>query len=166
MPIKTFLKHIAITYIYSDAPLTCSQKGPTLLAPPVIDLYHDPTYCILQEMVGKVVGGHGSSILVHPIHVLGGNSRATREATVSSNISPITAAVAATKPYSACDRGLTFSISAHLEFRVPPHISVLRNPKNFQTSHLSNSVHWPRLSLRIFRKRRLAPLFWLPELSS
>jgi len=32
-------------------------KGPTLLAPPVPDLCHDPTYCILHEIVGRVVGG-------------------------------------------------------------------------------------------------------------
>ena len=32
------------------------------------------------------------------------NSRATREATVSSNISPIAAAAAVAKPYSACDK--------------------------------------------------------------
>ena len=51
--VKTLLKHITITYIYSDAPLICSQKGPTLLAPPVPDLCHDPAYCILHEIVGK-----------------------------------------------------------------------------------------------------------------
>ena len=45
-------------YVYLlDAPLTCSQKGPTLLAPPIPDLYLDPTYCILHEIVGRVVGG-------------------------------------------------------------------------------------------------------------
>jgi len=104
MPVKTFLKHIAITYIYSDEPLTCSPKGPTLLAPPVPDLYHDPIYCILHETVGRWWGGYGSSILVRPVHVLGSNSRATREATVSSNSSPIAAAAAVAKPYSACDK--------------------------------------------------------------
>ena len=57
MPVKTFLKHIAITYIYSDTPLTCAPKGSTLLAQLVPDLCHDPTYCILHEIVGRVVGG-------------------------------------------------------------------------------------------------------------
>ena len=33
-----------------------ASKGPTLLAPPVPDLCHDPTYCILNEIVGRVVG--------------------------------------------------------------------------------------------------------------
>ena len=57
MPVKTFLKHIAITYIYSVPPLTCSPKDLTLLAPPVADLCHDLTYCILHEIVGRVVVG-------------------------------------------------------------------------------------------------------------
>jgi len=48
--------------------------------------------------VGRVVGGHGPSILVRPVHVLGGNARATRETTVSSNSSPIAAAAAVAKP--------------------------------------------------------------------
>ena len=82
---------------YLDAPLACAQKGPTLVAPPVPDLCHDPTYCILDEIVGRW-GRHGRLILVRPVHVFGGNSRDTREATVSSNSSPIAAAAAVPKP--------------------------------------------------------------------
>ena len=81
-----------------DTPLTCAPKGPTLLAPPVPDLCHDPTYCILNEIVGRVGGGHGRSILVRPVHIWGSNLRESREATVSSNSSPIADAAAIAKP--------------------------------------------------------------------
>ena len=62
MPVKTFLKHIAITYIYLDIPLTCAPKGPTLLAPPVPDLCHDPTYCFLHEIVGRGTAAQSWSV--------------------------------------------------------------------------------------------------------
>ena len=73
--------------------------------------------------------GHGISILVRSVHVLGGNSGATREATASSNSSPIAAAAAKLNLVRPVTRGLTISISAHLEFRVPPHTTRITQPQ-------------------------------------
>ena len=63
-----------------------------------------PTYAIIQLIEfymswwGGWRGGHGPSILVRPVHVLGGISRVTREAAVRSNISPVAAIAAVAKP--------------------------------------------------------------------